>query len=93
MHGLRKVAIFRKFEIFRYILTLLSQWHSYLALSIKNNIKSLHNLQSTKPQANKLAIPLQTHGTENRPVLSFATKYQYRATYHLNVEAISFAIW
>ena len=39
-----------------------------------------------------MTLPLQKHGGEDGPALSFATKYLYRATYHLNVKPLSFQL-
>ena len=60
-------------------------WH-YLKM------KSLNILNCSLLQANILVFSPQKHGGKDGPVLSLVTKYCYRGTYHLNVEAISFAI-
>ena len=49
---------------------------------------SLEIFRNSRLQANILVILLQKHGNKDDPVLSFATKYLCRVTYHLNVEAI-----
>ena len=55
-------------------------------------MKSLNILRCSLLQANKLVIILQKHGGKDCLAIFFATKYWYRTTHHLNVEAISFAI-
>ena len=86
-----------------YIFPILSQKRASLALVIyifkkiyfkmkSLNILKCSRLLQTNKQTNKAVIPLQNHEGKNGPVLSFATKYWYRARHHLNVEAISFAI-
>ena len=51
-------------------------------------MKSLNILNSSLPQAKKLAICLQKQKGEDGPVLFCATKYLYPATYHLNVNPL-----
>ena len=56
-------------------------------------MKSLNTLKCSRLlQTSKLVSPLQNRGSKDDPVLSFATKFLFRATHHLNVEAIFFAI-
>ena len=50
------------------------------------------NFKMLPAPSKNFADPPKKIGGKNGPLLSFATKYSFQATYYLNVEAISFRI-
>ena len=94
MPTIHKIAICRKTKSFGtfclFFLDSIDFWHNQ-SNYLKDSKSTDFNMQLT-PSKTLGDHPRKKQWGKDRPFLSFATKCRGRATYDLNVEAISFAI-